>query len=326
MTNKESFRYKHYLRVIKRLANEKILPSFTYENYLGVKNNHLVKCMTCNFEFMSSFDSGQTPKCPRCSPNRLTINLGHPAEVELKCERCEKSFRTIWKKRAQRFCSVVCKCEFIKKSKRELAPCLNCGKMFERTKNNRHCKGAQPTQYCSNKCRSSSPINLKKKRTWGLSDKNHRRKPECQLKGKQTRLEKYGDKNYNNPQKTAETTLKNYGVTCYFDSKEAIKSNGKRISKFQRKIYELTLKEHTDALLEEYLPDVNKSVDIYIPSKKKIIECYGDYWHCNPKKYSSNYYNKSLKMTAKEKWNKDAERICQLTSYGYDVEIRWETD
>ncbi len=65
-------------------------------------------------------------------------------------------------------------------------------------------------------------------------------------------------------------------------------------------------------------------MDIYIPSIKKVIECYGDYWHCNPKKYKSDYYNKSLRMTAKEKWDKDAIKTNKLMSVGYDVEIVWE--
>lgn len=35
---------------------------------------------------------------------------------------------------------------------------------------------------------------------------------------------------------------------------------------------------------------------------KKIIEFYGDYWHCNPTKYTSESYNKSLHKYAKEIW------------------------
>lgn len=74
-------------------------------------------------------------------------------------------------------------------------------------------------------------------------------------------------------------------------------------------------------MLEEYLSDAKKSVDIYIPSQRKIIECHGDYWHCNPKKYSANYYNKVMKRTAKEIWDRDAQRLQYLESIGYTAEV-----
>jgi len=108
---------------------------------------------------------------------------------------------------------------------------------------------------------------------------------------KTTKLKKYGDKNYNNMEKNIQTCLTKYGVphATYLPQ---TRSNGKTISKFQKRIYDEVKKEYSDALLEEYLSDVNKSVDIYVPSKKLIIECFGDYWHCNPNLYKPEYYHK----------------------------------
>jgi hypothetical protein len=37
-----------------------------------------------------------------------------------------------------------------------------------------------------------------------------------------------------------------------------------------------------------------KNVDFVI-----VIEYFGDYWHCNPKKYTPDFYTNQLKMTAK---------------------------
>ena len=82
--------------------------------------------------------------------------------------------------------------------------------------------------------------------------------------------------------------------------------------------------EHSDAKIEEYLPDVQKSVDIYIPSKKKIVECFGDFWHCNPSKYSAEYYHRYVHMNASEIWKRDEERIKALKDAGYSVEVIWE--
>ena len=102
------------------------------------------------------------------------------------------------------------------------------------------------------------------------------------------------------------------------------KTNGKQISKFQKREYTRVLLDYPDARLEEYLPDVQKSVDIYIPSQRKIVECFGDFWHCNPAVYDSNYYHKYVHMNASEIWKRDEERIMALESAGYNVEIIWE--
>lgn len=145
-------------------------------------------------------------------------------------------------------------------------------------------------------------------------------------KAKQTKLAKYGDADYNNGEQTKKTCLKKYGTTCVFHSPYCPKAAGRRISKFQRSVYDTILKKHADALLEEYLVDAQKSVDIYIPSQRKIIECFGDYWHMNPTKYDPTFYNKSMKLTAQEIWDRDAQRLDHLRSYGYTVEVIWESD
>ena len=57
-----------------------------------------------------------------------------------------------------------------------------------------------------------------------------------------------------------------------------------------------------------------------------IIECYGDYWHCNPALYKASDYHASLHMTAGEKWEKDARRQGTLMASGYAVVVLWEAD
>jgi len=57
-----------------------------------------------------------------------------------------------------------------------------------------------------------------------------------------------------------------------------------------------------------------------------IIEAYGDYWHCNPQIYKEDYFHKDMKITAKEKWEKDATRVDLLQSLGYTVFVIWEKD
>lgn len=58
----------------------------------------------------------------------------------------------------------------------------------------------------------------------------------------------------------------------------------------------------------------------------KIIEFQGDYWHCNPKIYKEDYFNKVIKMSAKEIWNKDAAKKRIAEKNNYSVLYVWESD
>jgi G:T-mismatch repair DNA endonuclease (very short patch repair protein) len=58
----------------------------------------------------------------------------------------------------------------------------------------------------------------------------------------------------------------------------------------------------------------------------KVVEFHGDYWHCNPSKYDSTFFNKSTGLTAQEKWDKDAIKINEAERLGYEVMIIWEQD
>ena len=52
-----------------------------------------------------------------------------------------------------------------------------------------------------------------------------------------------------------------------------------------------------------------KICDIYVPKLNLIIEYFGDYWHCNPKKYNENYFNQKKNKYAKEIWEYDSNKI-----------------
>lgn len=69
-----------------------------------------------------------------------------------------------------------------------------------------------------------------------------------------------------------------------------------------------------------------KAFDIYIEDINLLIEFNGDYWHCNPDIYSSNYFNKKVKKYAKEIWGIDNNKkeVAQIT--GYNFLVIWEKD
>jgi hypothetical protein len=59
----------------------------------------------------------------------------------------------------------------------------------------------------------------------------------------------------------------------------------------------------------------------------KCIEFNGDYWHCNPKKYSADYYHKIIKKSAKRIWELDSEKKHFIENVlNYDLLIIWEDD
>ena len=107
-------------------------------------------------------------------------------------------------------------------------------------------------------------------------------------------------------------------------------------SLFMSKSNEVILKEKRSSLetkLLPYLPGYQNNiqggrynVDFIDFENKKIIEVYGDYWHCNPLLYNDNYYHPYFKITAKERRQLDETRINYLTSQGYHVTIVWEHD
>lgn len=99
---------------------------------------------------------------------------------------------------------------------------------------------------------------------------------------------------------------------------------GIRISKFQLDVYNSLDKNKW--LLEYPIPGTIFTTDIYNPETKEIIECYGDYWHCNPKKYSKDFYHKRAHKSAKDIWKKDKMREKELQKLGYKMKIIWESD
>ena len=111
-------------------------------------------------------------------------------------------------------------------------------------------------------------------------------------------IEKYG---VSNPSKSLEvklkkkqTCLKNFGVDYYFQTKEFRQKNCERMrkgqasymlsfvknpSKPQVELYNLVKSLYEDSVLNFPVKEVNKNIDIAIPSLMIAIEYDGSYWH-----------------------------------------------
>ena len=58
----------------------------------------------------------------------------------------------------------------------------------------------------------------------------------------------------------------------------------------------------------------------------KIIDFFGDYYHCNPNKYDGDYYNHRARKCAWQIWEHDKIRKERLEKDGYIVKIVWESE
>jgi len=63
-------------------------------------------------------------------------------------------------------------------------------------------------------------------------------------------------------------------------------------------------------------------VDAYIPESKTVIECQGDFWHCNPRMYP----NGPKYPTQEKRMERDREKREALTAQGYRFLELWEMD
>lgn len=68
----------------------------------------------------------------------------------------------------------------------------------------------------------------------------------------------------------------------------------------------------------------NSYVVDFLLSNNIILEVFGDYWHCNPNLYQSDYYHKQIKKYAFEIWKQDNIKIQNLRDEGFKVFVLWE--
>ena len=93
---------------------------------------------------------------------------------------------------------------------------------------------------------------------------------------------------------------------------------------------ELELGETLDysANNKQYCVYANNKPNFYdIVHKGRAIEFNGDYWHCNPEKYSVNYYHSQSNLIAEDIWQKDKEKIdALLNERGIPTLVVWESE
>lgn len=100
-------------------------------------------------------------------------------------------------------------------------------------------------------------------------------------------------------------------------------SNKSTLNNIETKIYNilntLNFSIKTNAQIDKYNVD-------FLVNDKYIIEVYGDFWHCNPTKYSAEYFNRGKRKTAEEIWKRDECRKQLFESLGYTFLSLWESE
>lgn len=95
------------------------------------------------------------------------------------------------------------------------------------------------------------------------------------------------------------------------------------LNKIEQIVFDMLREMHfqfeTQVKIDKYNVD-------FLVNNKYIIECYGDFWHCNPEQYNADYYNKGKKKKANEIWRRDLERRQTFETMGYKFINLWECD
>lgn len=159
-------------------------------------------------------------------------------------------------------------------------------------------------------------------------------------KKERTNIEKYG---VSNPfqreeiiEKSKNTMLDKYGVSnaIHLPRKNSTGRLSKPHKKVSEKLLEIGIEHENDqtGLFSKFNSKLNRVYcpipDIYIPSKKIVIEIYGDRWHMNPRFYKETDIVRFFigERTGKETWEYDKTRIDHIASFGINVLTIWEYD
>lgn len=233
----------------------------------------------------------------RSRPSRKGIPApwnSKPAVVAV-CAYCSQSYKP-WNSK-QKYCSKSCS----NKSTRLPMPnvlCAQCGTAFEPV------RGDKARQFCSKRCAYDARFGNV---PWNKSDWAE---IACQQCGK----------TFSVPPAQAKRSDRKYcSRSCR--ALNAIRNRPRgRATWIERAVCdalsELGIAFEDQVIVGRYV------VDFLIPSELLVIECFGDFWHCNPAVFPSG----PTHDTHRNQPEKDQLRVATLRSLGYRVATLWERD
>jgi len=269
-------------------------------------------CNNCSVEFQS--ENHSTKSCSEECRKKYRLaykkKLDEKLSIERFCKFCNKSY--FRKDERNGFCSRSCASKsYIKdgtydnwrlknqQKRGKTKTCDNCQKEFYYTEGRR-----KEPKCCSRKCKTEFSKGKISKNNPFIINKN---------KSKSWR------------QKAKRTMLKKYGVSnAYMLAKHT------SLSKPQREILEFIQTNYKEfTVFSDFAIEKSRKkykVDILIKEINLAIEFNGTYWHCDPRFYEKNYFNKKKKLKAEQIWSYDSDRKTFLEGLGYKVVVVWEHD
>lgn len=242
----------------------------------------------------------------------------------INCENCGKEVyqtKTQYNRSKHHYCSNKCQKEFQHKLTHEDRKCEICGNMFHTSK-----KSTQ--RFCSTECQKKWQAT----RIGNLSPKRKRIKTYCdccgadlEIKPSKAYINKYNFCNVECRQKwyseifsqSPEWKEKSRKRVTNLMTENVISTN----TKPQQIINDLLNKMNISYINEKGY--VYYSVDNYLNEKNLIIEVMGDFWHCNPLKYTPE----NMKEIQKKRIPKDkAKHTYILNNYNIEILYLWEYD
>jgi ribosomal protein S27AE/G:T-mismatch repair DNA endonuclease (very short patch repair protein) len=239
-------------------------------------------------------------KKDRC--HKLNYNFdGIFYSVNRKCPRCNQSVQTKSKDR-----TICCRNHYTKLNNKTL--CRQCS--FD-------CQIGNGNSFFGRKHTEESKNKISKSRKGkGIGENNSMYNPEHRKKASEKLKEKWDKGEMEHVRKIMSDKMK--------ENIRQRKIKGFIKSKAEVEIGEFIKSLNFD-IVSSYKVDT-KIFDIYVPKLNLIIEYNGDYWHCNPKKYSEDFFNVKKGKTSKEIWDYDKLKLELVIKLGYYVEVVWESD
>lgn len=269
--------------------------------------------------------NGKQKKC-YCSKECKSLSQHTGCDVE--CDYCHQMFyrrayhidRQV-NKNQNKFCSVECEMNYKAEQAREIRICEICGNEFE-------CKKKSEQRFCSHDCQNKWQATI-------VGEANPKFKQElttCTYCNKSFYAPQYKLNSGQNLFCSAECR-RNWFAKVYSQSEEVKEFHRKKILKSFKEGKHSKL-ETTPQIIVNNLLERNKviyereynltyySLDNFLIESGLMIEVMGDYWHCNPIKYSDFRYE-----LQKETIRKDKAKHTYIKKY-YDVEVLylWEYD
>lgn len=263
--------------------------------------NHKLICTICNKEYyVEGYRKNKSKFCSRdCYIKHQLSNKNIlRRRKKVNCLECGKEYEVLNSSKS-RFCSKICYWVYrrnnpdikIQSNQGELClvqkKCLNCNKTY-----NVYPHRSNSTKFCSQYCFNEYRREIIK----------------CPTCKKEVSFAKYENRKY------CSEECSMLGVD-------------KRNSKFSRSVEDFLLKNKIK-YKKEFIIKTNERkcfVDFLI-NDNLVIECFGDYWHCNPEKYDPNYYHNKIQNYAKNIWDDDKQRLNFIINNNYNVIVLWEND